>query len=576
MTLKPNILPQDRIGVLGSAIDRKGAVRLIEAHNGLSALVGEEAFIEVDGEKLEFDGLWASGLTDSAARGLPDAEIVGPDSRLRSLEEIARVTSKPIVVDGDTGGVIPQLEYYVRDLERLGISGVIIEDKVFPKRNSLDPGARQTLADPDEFSTKICQGKKAMLSKDFMVIARLESLIAGAGLDDALSRAERYVEAGVDGIMIHSKRESPDDVLSFAKAYESLCETLDRRPYLVCVPTTYNLITDRELAEAGFNIIIHANHLLRTAHKSMMGVAETILTYDRGFEAEPFCSPTSDIFSVVGFNRITAQDRALSPLQRLHVIIPAAGEDPVFPEVPKSLIRVAGRPILTEQLESVRKAGLQNVVIVNGHMGDLVEKEFADENLIFRNNPDYQTTHSLQSLFCAEDKMEDGFLLSYSDILCDSQHLTNLIRIGQDIVLLVDSSYRYHRHEVDKRLDLVVSKEKRRPRFHRSLHPTGLAELERIGKEIDVEVADYEFAGVAYFSEEGARILRKVYHDAEAESVGAFHEARSFPEAGVTDLIQEVIDRGFSVYGLQVYKGWMEIHNRQDVELAEREMLRAN
>jgi phosphoenolpyruvate mutase len=572
MSLKYRIAQAERLSALKRSIEQKGFVRIIEAHNGLSALIGEMAQIEQDGEIIQYDGFWESSLTDSASKGIPDAEIVGAESRAHTIDELLNVTSKPIIVDGDTGGSAAQFEYLVKRLERLGVSAVIIEDKVFPKRNSLDPTAKQTQEAPEKFAQKIKRGKDVTVTDDFMIIARIESLIAGVGLDDALKRAECYIQAGVDGIMIHSKKESPDDILAFAKAYGPLCEKLGRRPVLVSVPTTYNLITDRELAEHGFNIIIHANHLLRAAHKSMKEVAKTILVSDRGFEADPLCSSVPEIFSTVGFDVIKAKDREYSKAQRLSVIIPAAGKDPVFTKQPKSLIRVAGRPILSYQLENIRKTGLNQIVIVRGHEGEQFDKEFSDENLTFYDNAHYDDKHSLYSLFRAQDHMKDGFLLIYSDILFNHEHLQKLIDSDKDIVLLVDNSYRFHKHEIDKKLDLVISKRQRKSHYYRSLQPTGLVELTRIGKKINVDAADYEFIGMAYFSEEGARILRKVYQDCQETIEGEFHEAESFDLAGVTDLIQEVIDRGFTVHGLEVYKGWMEIHNPEDVKIAEQEV----
>ncbi len=575
MTLEPRILPEARRGALLRALEERGFLRLVEAHNGLSALIAEQAYVQANGERVEYDGIWGSGLTDSAARGLPDVELLGPEDRLRTLREIVRVTEKPIVVDGDTGGPIPQFEYFVRDLERLGVSAVVIEDKAFPKRNSLDPSARQTLSDPKEFAQKIRKGKEACVSDDFLIVARLESLITGLGLEDALKRAERYVEADVDGIMIHSKKERPDDILAFAHAYEDLCQHVSRRPFLVCVPTTYNLISDRELAEHGFNVIIHANHLLRSAHRAMDRVARTILTYDRSFEAEPFCSPVADLFALVGFDRVKAQDRELSLLQRLAVVIPAAGRDPIFPDLPKPLISVAGRPLLTHQLEAIRQAGLNRVVVVRGKESERLEEAFEEEHLTFCENPAQETTHSLRSLLAAEAHMKDGFFLVYSDILFEPQHLTRLLQAGKDIVLLVDSSYRYHKHEVDKKLDLVAGSEPGRPPARRRLHPGGIRELAAIGKEVDPSRADYEFVGIAYFSPEGARILRQVYRDCSRIVDGFFHEAPSFAMAGVTDLLQEIMDRGFTVHGLEVFKGWIEIHSPEDIQLAEREILGA-
>ena len=310
MTLENRTLPWQRLQALRDCIATKGFARIIEAHSGLSGIIGESARVEKDGEVIEYDGLWESSLTDSASKGLPDASIVGYDSRTHTIDEILNVTTKPIIVDGDTGIEPVQFGYLVNRLERLGVSAVIIEDKVYPKRNSLDASASQELEDPTAFSAKIEVGKAVALTDEFMVIARLESLIAGTGLQDALERAEQYMLAGADGIMIHTNKQGPDEILAFAEAYEPLCRRLGRRPVLVSVPTTYNTITDAELVTCGFNIIIHANHLLRAAHKAMSEVARTILASGRSLEADPLCAPVPEIFSTVGFDIIVSNDRA--------------------------------------------------------------------------------------------------------------------------------------------------------------------------------------------------------------------------------------------------------------------------
>ena len=303
------VTPGERLQALKKCIDRKGFARILECHSGLSGIIAERAKVQEGGQVIEFDGLWESSLTDSATKGLPDASIVGYDSRTHTIDEILNVTTKPIIVDGDTGSDPAQFEYLVRHLERLGVSGVIIEDKVYPKRNSLDGSAVQDLEDPRVFAEKIECGKDVTATEDFMIIARLESLIAGTGLDDALDRADLYVRSGVDGIMIHSKKQDPGEILAFAEAYEGLCSRLKRRPALICVPTTYNSITDLELAAKGFNIIIHANHLLRAAYKAMNEAAVTILKNGRSMEADPICSPVGEIFSTVGLDRINQKDQ---------------------------------------------------------------------------------------------------------------------------------------------------------------------------------------------------------------------------------------------------------------------------
>ena len=563
------ITPEKRLRSLKEKLDQKSFVRIIEAHSGISALVGERATLQVQGEMLEYDGFWESSLTDSASKGLPDVEIVSLDSRVATINEILEVSSKPVIVDGDTGKSPVEFEYMVRRLERLGVSAVIIEDKVFPKRNSLDTSAKQTLEDPELFAQKIQRGKNQSLTDDFMVIARLESLIAGTGLEDALGRAETYIRAGVDGIMIHSQQDTPDEMLAFAGAYETLCAKLGTRLPLVCVPTTYNLITDRELAEHGFNIVIHANHLLRSSYKAMEEAALSILAHDRGFEAELLCAPTSKIFEVVGLNRITDQDHLYDKAQRYSIIIPAAGKDPVLPESPKSMINVGGRTILDHQIERIRKAGLSNnkVVVVRGHEGS----QFTRTDVEYCDNDKYLESHSLYSLFCAERAMRDGFLLIYSDVLFDESLIQRLVEHTADIVLLIDNSYRHHKHEVDKRLELAIGS--REYQSHpRSLLVGSPVTIKRIGKEVPKQEADYEFAGIALFSAKGAEILRSVYTTAKAQGASPFQESPSFDKAAIVDIIQEIIDQGFPVLGLELSTGWMEIHNRQDINKAEGEI----
>ena len=317
MIVDKRVTPSERVRSLRECINRKGFARILESHNGLSGIIAENARVQKNGQTLEYDGLWESSLTDSASKGLPDASIVGCDSRTHTIDEILNVTSKPIIVDGDTGGEPAQFEYLVQHIERLGVSAVIIEDKIYPKRNSLDASANQDLEDPAAFAEKIQAGKEVAISDDFMIISRLESFISGAGLADALDRAEQYILAGTDGIMIHSNKSHPREILDFADAYKGLCHRLGRQPVLVSVPTTYNTLTDDELVARGFNIIIHANHMLRAAYKAMAEVACTILAGGSSLDANSLCASVSEIFDCVGFDRITRKDRERAESRRL-------------------------------------------------------------------------------------------------------------------------------------------------------------------------------------------------------------------------------------------------------------------
>lgn len=565
------ITPAERLRSLRDAIESKGFVRLIEAHSGLSGIVAEEASVEINGTKREFDGLWESSLTDAGSKGLPDASIVGTESRLHTINEVLQVTRKPILVDGDTGGDNSQFEFLVTQLERIGVSGVIIEDKIFPKRNSLDPASAQTLEDPLLFAEKIESGRAAALSPDFLIIARIESLIAGTGLQDALQRAEHYVAAGVDGIMIHSALPDPDDLFAFVDGYELLCNREGRRPLLVSVPTTYNQHHDTDLAKIGFDVVIHANHLLRASHRAMVAAAEAILTNDRSKEADDNLSTVKQIFATVGFDRLSRRELMRNKLLQVSALIPAAGKDPSFPDRPKSMIQVAGKDLLAYQLEAIHQAGLRKVAIVRGFEGSQFDEKYSsNENVDLYDNPDFMHHDALHSVMVAAPHVLGGFVMVFSDIIFDSNIVTRLIGSGKDIAIAIDNSYAYHQHEVDKKLDLVVAR-RNNLRNLRSLKQEGAFELTRIGKNIPISQADYEFTGIAYFSEAGKQALIELYDECEASS-SPFHEAISWDRATMTDMLQEMIDRGLPVHGIPVDKGWMEIHNQPDVGAAESQL----
>ena len=288
--------PEVRLKQLRKLIELKPFVRAIEASNGLTGLIAENTKVVKDGQVKEFDAMWVSSLCDSTMKGKPDIELVDLTSRINTINEIMEVTTKPIILDGDTGGLKEHFVYNVRTLERLGVSAVIIEDKMGLKRNSLfGTEVVQVQDDPQNFAEKINAGKKALLTNDFMIIARIESLILKAGIEDALRRAITYIEAGADGIMIHSKEESPKEVVEFCEEYKKL----DFRVPLVVVPTTYNSITEEELSSYGAKIIIYANHLLRSAYPAMKKTAETILENGRSLEAEKYCASIKEILTLI-------------------------------------------------------------------------------------------------------------------------------------------------------------------------------------------------------------------------------------------------------------------------------------
>ena len=289
--------PEKRLKKLRNLIQMKPIVRILETHNGLTGRIAELTSI-YEGETFrEFDAMWESSLTDSTSKGKPDTGCVDITSRIGTINEILDVTTKPMIVDADNGGLVEHFIYTVKTLERLGISAVIIEDKVGMKRNSLlGTDVIQIQDTIENFSNKINSGKKAQVTKDFMIIARIESLILKQGQDDALNRAKAYINAGADGIMIHSKESNPDEILTFCENYKKL---EDKVP-LVVVPSTYSQITEEELIDAGINVVIYANQLLRSAYPNMLKTAKSILKHHRAKEAsEKYCISIKEILDLV-------------------------------------------------------------------------------------------------------------------------------------------------------------------------------------------------------------------------------------------------------------------------------------
>lgn len=288
--------PEARMKMLRRLIEAKPIVRIMEAHDGLCGLIIENLEVE-KGERVEaFDGMWSSSLTDSTSKGKPDIEAVDLTTRLQDLNNILECTTKPIIFDGDTGGKTEHFAFTVRTLERHGVSAVIIEDKTGLKKNSLfGTDAVQTQDSIENFCNKIKTGKEAQITEDFMIIARIESLIAGKSVLDALQRADAYVEAGADGIMIHSKDKSGDDIREFCLAFREK----HRKVPLVVVPTTYNHIYEEELAGWGINVVIYANHMLRAAYPAMKAAATSILENERSLEANPLCMPIKEILELI-------------------------------------------------------------------------------------------------------------------------------------------------------------------------------------------------------------------------------------------------------------------------------------
>lgn len=288
--------PDVRRGLMKRLLNSKKILRFIETHNPISAIIAENLTYKKKKEEVSFDGFWSSSLTDSTALGKPDNESLSNSQRLLNIDQIFDVTTKPLIFDGDTGGQIDHLDMKIKSMERLGISAVIFEDKTGLKQNSLFQNtSNQKQEDKNKFAEKISLASKAKRSDEFMIIARIESFILGKGLADALSRGTAYVEAGANGIMIHSKSNSPKEIFEFSKKFKNRFPDVP----LVCVPSTYNQVTEKELIENKFDVVIYANHMLRASYPAMRNVALKILKYGRSKEANKDLFPIKEILHLI-------------------------------------------------------------------------------------------------------------------------------------------------------------------------------------------------------------------------------------------------------------------------------------
>ncbi len=289
-------MPEYRRKRLKQLIKLCPIVKVLEVHSGLTGLIAEKTVVESNGKLDQFDAMWISSLCDSTAKGKPDIELVDMSSRIRTIDDVMDVTTKPIILDGDTGGLVEHFVYNVRTLERMGVSAVIIEDKTGLKKNSLfGTEVEQTQDSIENFCEKIRAGKRALRTEEFMIIARIESLILERGMEDALNRARAYVAAGADGIMIHSRKKSPDEILEFCHLFRQE----DAKTPIVVVPTSFNSITEEELSAAGVNIVIYANQLTRSAFPAMQSTAVEILKNHRALEVDSRLMPFKDIIRLI-------------------------------------------------------------------------------------------------------------------------------------------------------------------------------------------------------------------------------------------------------------------------------------
>jgi phosphoenolpyruvate phosphomutase len=400
---------------------------LMEAHNGLSARIVREA---------GFNGIWASGLSISAQFGVRDNNEASWTQVVDMLEFMADASNLPILLDGDTGyGNFNNVRRLVRKLEQRGIAGVCIEDKQFPKTNSFLNGERQPLADIDEFCGKIAAGKSAQLDPDFSIVARVEALIAGWGMEEALRRADAYRRAGADAILIHSKLSKPDEILAFAR------EWAGRAP-LVIVPTRYYSTPTDVFRKAGISVVIWANHVLRSATAAMQSTAREIFESETLVNVEDRIASVEEIFRLQDADEYSAAERlylSAARSSRSAVVLAASrgkGLEAVTVDRPKVMLPIAGKPLLRWLVDAFKKESVNDITVVGGYRADAIDT--AGVRLVV--NDRFAQTGELASLACAIDAVESDTVISYGDLLFRSYVLRDLVESEADLAVVVDSS----------------------------------------------------------------------------------------------------------------------------------------
>ena len=543
--------------LLRELFEKPGIIRIAGAHDGLGGKIVEQN---------RFDGIWASGFEISSSYSVPDASILTMTQFLERAIEINNATSIPVIADCDTGfGNSINVIHMVKNYEAAGIAAVCIEDKKFPKINSLLIGGRQELAPIAEFIGKIMAAKNAQQTKEFMVFARVEALVAGWGQEEALKRAHAYVEAGADAILVQSKSNSPQPIIEFAKAWDNSLP-------LVIVPTTYPSIKLEQIEKLGIKMAIYANHGLRAAVKAMDSVLSEIYKTNSTFGIEDDIASLREIFELQGMPQLKKDEELYlgAGSEPVKAIIPAAGTprnqkslEFLLQDRPVSMLDINGKSLLLRNVETLNSIGIGDIIVITGYQNEKVDLDGIET--IFNKN--YRDKHILHSIMLAEENIDSRILLAYSDILFEKNLLERLLQCESEITLVVDASYKKTGLR-NKKLDLVITKNKpilgKRTLIYNKLNP-----ILKIGTNIPEEKACYEFIGMALFSEKGAMKFKDNYHKAMAKyKTSRFHEAASFSQASFKDMIQELIDNGQTVHALEVNSGWMEIHTFDDYKHA--------
>ncbi len=534
---------------LRALLTSKDLAFILEAHNGLSARIAEQA---------GFKGIWASGLAMSAQFGVRDSNEASWTQVVDMLEFMSDVSAIPILLDGDTGyGNFNNMRRLVRKLEQRQIAGVCIEDKLFPKTNSFIDGERQPLADIDEFCGKIKAGKDSQSDDDFCIVARIEALIAGWGMSEALTRAEAYHAAGADGILIHSKLTHAGEVLAFAE------EWAGRSPLLV-VPTKYYSTPTEVYRRAQISLVIWANHLVRAAAAAMEKVSAEIFHAQSLLNVEEKIAPVERIFALQGAEELSqAQDRYLHSRPAPQAIVLAASEGDRLHELtagkPKGMLSIAGKPLLARMLEEFKRQGINKTTVVAGYKAESIDIGGIDIRL----NEDHATTGELASLACAVPAFHEDMLIVYGDLLFRSYILRELLENEAELSVVVDSAPKGVRPGAAADYAWCSSED------DRSLFGQEVA-LQRVSQQEWEWEWEWEQAGLGKPSGRWVGMLRVRRQGKEwlLEALLALQARDGFARLNMPDLLNYLIEQNKKITVHYIHGHWLDVNSLEDIDRA--------
>ncbi|HJO89002.1 MAG: phosphoenolpyruvate mutase [Alphaproteobacteria bacterium] len=517
---------------------------LMEAHNGLSAKIVEEA---------GFRGIWASGLSVSATLGVRDSNEASWTQVLEVLEFMSDATTIPVLVDGDTGyGNFNNLRRLVKKLCQYNIAGVCIEDKLFPKTNSFI-GEAQPLANIEEFCGKIKAGKDSQLDDDFSLIARIEALVAGWGIDEALHRAEAYHAAGADAILIHSKLSTADEILAFKHDWGERCP-------VVIVPTMYYETPTEAFRTAGISMVIWANHNLRASISAMRDVCRKICEEQRLVDIEDKITSVQDVFELVGNQELAEAERRYltSTEKKTHGIVIAASRGRKLGDLtadqPKCMVDIRGKPLLRRLISTMKKGGVRDIMVVRGYKKEKINLP----SITTVDNDSYNTTNEAYSLSCALQHIEGDCVFSYGDILFRRSILDALLAASADIVLAVDArGHGFDFHDVERKVDLVSCTRSFSGDYFEETPPVSVV---KIGNDLPSDDVHGEWIGLARTSARGSKIIQ--------EQLGTMKKDGCLETSTMLDLFSNILEAGHHVEALYVAGHWLDVDDAFDLAKA--------